>query len=148
MLASPTTPKNSVYSGISAPSPICGFPIITIGSFAGTGAGQFIQDQLVFQNTSHFLDSVSYNHGDHLMKFGAEFHHTLYRGYGAPTMSMAPFISTAARFSGRKWLLGAGRFPGRDAIQWTVAAEPGANHRGLQSLRRLLSGRLADLEND
>jgi Carboxypeptidase regulatory-like domain/TonB dependent receptor len=71
-------------SGINAPSPECGFPVINIGGFAATGAGQFIQDQLVFQNTWHFLDSVSYNHGDHLMKFGGEYHHTLYRGYGAP----------------------------------------------------------------
>jgi hypothetical protein len=71
-------------SGINAPSPECGFPVINIGNFAATGAGQFIQDQLVFQNTYHFLDSVSYNHGNHLLKFGAEFHHTWYRGYGAP----------------------------------------------------------------
>jgi hypothetical protein len=71
-------------SGINAPSPECGFPIINIGNFAATGAGQFIQDQLVFQNTYHFIDSVSYTHGKHLFKFGAEFHHTLYRGYGAP----------------------------------------------------------------
>ena len=71
-------------SGINAPSPECGFPIIQIGNFANTGAGQFIQDQLVFQNTWHFLDSVSYNRGSHLMKFGGEVHHTLYRGYGAP----------------------------------------------------------------
>jgi len=72
-------------SGVKAPSPICGFPIISINGFnTTTGPGQFIQDQLVYQNTFHFLDSVSYNHGDHLMKFGAEFHHTLYRGYGAP----------------------------------------------------------------
>ncbi|MBV9768434.1 MAG: TonB-dependent receptor [Bryobacterales bacterium] len=71
-------------SGINAPSPECGFPIINIGNFAATGAGQFIQDQLVFQNTYHFIDSVSWTHGRHLIKFGGEFHHTLYRGYGAP----------------------------------------------------------------
>jgi hypothetical protein len=71
-------------SGINAPSPECGFPIINIGNFAATGAGQFIQDQVVFQNTYHFIDSVSYTHGRHLIKFGGEFHHTLYRGYGAP----------------------------------------------------------------
>ncbi len=71
-------------SGINAPSPICGFPIIQIGGFATTGAGQFIQDQIVFQNTWHYVDSVSYTRGSHIMKFGGEFHHTLYRGYGAP----------------------------------------------------------------
>jgi outer membrane receptor protein involved in Fe transport len=78
-------------AGINARSPECGFPVINIGDFTATGAGQFIQDQLVFQNTwhfldsvSYFLDSVSYCRGKHVMKFGAEFHHTLYRGYGAP----------------------------------------------------------------
>jgi hypothetical protein len=71
-------------SGLNPPSPECGFPVINIGNFTPTGAGQFIQDQLVFQNTYHFLDSVSYNRGSHLLKFGGEFHHTLYRGYGAP----------------------------------------------------------------
>ena len=71
-------------SGINAPSPVCGFPNIVIGNFAATGAGQFIQDQIVFQNTYHFIDSVSYARGKHLMKFGGEFHHTLYHGYGAP----------------------------------------------------------------
>ena len=71
-------------SGINAPKPECGFPIVQIGGFATTGAGQFIQDQLVFQNTYHFIDSVSITHGSHLIKFGAEFHHTAYTGYGAP----------------------------------------------------------------
>jgi len=71
-------------SGINAPSPECGFPVINIGNFNPTGAGQFIQDQLVFQNTYHFFDSVSWTHGRHLIKFGGEFDHTLYNGYGAP----------------------------------------------------------------
>jgi Carboxypeptidase regulatory-like domain/TonB dependent receptor len=71
-------------SGVNAPSPVCGFPNIVIGNFAATGAGQFIQDQIVFQNTYHFIDSISYSRGKHLMKFGGEFHHTLYHGYGAP----------------------------------------------------------------
>jgi hypothetical protein len=71
-------------SGINAPPPECGFPVINIGNFAATGAGQVIQDQLVFQNTYHFIDNVSYTHGKHLIKFGGEFDHTLYRGYGAP----------------------------------------------------------------
>jgi outer membrane receptor protein involved in Fe transport len=58
--------------------------VINIGNFTATGAGQFIQDQLVFQNTYHFLDSVSWVRGKHQMKFGVEFDHTLYNGYGAP----------------------------------------------------------------
>ena len=71
-------------SGINAPSPVCGFPVINIGNFAATGAGQVIQDQSCFQNTYHFIDSVSWTHGRHLIKFGGEFDHTLYHGYGAP----------------------------------------------------------------
>jgi len=71
-------------SGINVPALVCGFPVINIGNFTGTGAGQLIQDQIVFQNTYHFIDSASWTHGKHLMKFGGEFHHTLYRGYGAP----------------------------------------------------------------
>lgn len=71
-------------SGISAPSPECGFPVINVGNFTATGAGQFIQDQLVFQNTYHYLDSLYWVKGRHQMKFGVEFHHTYYNGYGAP----------------------------------------------------------------
>jgi hypothetical protein len=99
-------------SGINAPSPVCGFPVINIGNFTATGAGQFIQDQLVFQNTFHFLDSVSYNHGDHLMKFGAEFHHTLYRGYGAPN-----YLDGNVQFNGgAAFGTGAGSTPLQDFL--------------------------------
>ena len=72
-------------SGVTAPTPECGFPIVTISGFTDLGAGEFIADQLVFQNTYHYLDSVSYTRGKHQIKFGGEFHHTLYRGYGAPS---------------------------------------------------------------
>jgi carboxypeptidase family protein len=72
-------------SGVTPPSPECGFPIVQINGFSDLGAGEFIADQLVFQNTYHYLDSVSYTRGKHVFKFGGEFHHTLYRGYGAPS---------------------------------------------------------------
>jgi hypothetical protein len=72
-------------SGVTAPSPECGFPITQISGFNDLGAGEFIADQVVFQNTFHFVDSVSYTRGKHQFKFGGEFHHTLYRGYGAPS---------------------------------------------------------------
>jgi len=92
-------------SGVPKTPLICGFPIISIGGYFGlggftpTGASQPIQDQIVFQNTYHFLDSVSYNHGNHLMKFGAEFHHTLYRGYGTPS-GFPSFVDGNVRFGG------------------------------------------------
>jgi hypothetical protein len=71
-------------SGANAPPLECGFPVINVGNFTATGAGQFIQDQLVYQNTYHFVDSLSWVRGNHSIKFGGEFHHTLYDGYGAP----------------------------------------------------------------
>jgi hypothetical protein len=102
-------------SGINAPSPECGFPVINIGNFAPTGAGQFIQDQLVFQNTYHFLDSVSYSRGKHVMKFGGEFHHTLYRGYGAPN-----YLDGNVQFlGGVAFSTGAGSTPLEDFLAGT-----------------------------
>jgi hypothetical protein len=102
-------------SGINAPSPECGFPIVQIGGFATTGAGQFIQDQLVFQNTYHFIDSVSYTHGNHLLKFGGEFHHTLYRGYGAPN-----FLDGQIVFNGGA----TPNFPGATALEDFLSGSP------------------------
>ena len=83
--ASRTTTRSSAsFRASTRPVPSVDFRSSRLASFATTGAGQFIQDQLVFQNTYHFIDSVSWTHGKHLIKFGGEFHHTLYRGYGAP----------------------------------------------------------------
>ena len=97
-------------SGLNPPSPECGFPVINIGGFTPTGAGQFIQDQLVFQNTYHFLDSVSYNRGNHTLKFGGEFHHTLYSGYGAPN-----YLDGNIQFNGgQAFTTGAGSTPLED----------------------------------
>jgi hypothetical protein len=102
-------------SGISAPSPVCGFPIINIGNFAATGAGQFIQDQIVFQNTWHWIDSVSYTKGSHLIKFGGEFHHTLYRGYGAPN-----YLDGQIQFNGGA----TPNFPGSTALEDFLTGSP------------------------
>ncbi|HTR38854.1 MAG TPA: TonB-dependent receptor [Bryobacteraceae bacterium] len=102
-------------SGINAPSPICGFPIIQIGGFATTGAGQFIQDQIVFQNTWHYVDSVSYTRGSHIMKFGGEFHHTLYRGYGAPN-----YVDGQVVFNGGM----TPNFPGATALEDFLSGSP------------------------
>lgn len=69
-------------SGLTPPSPECGFPIVTISGFTDLGAGESLADELVWFNTYHFLDDVSYSRGKHQIKFGGEFDHTLYRGYG------------------------------------------------------------------
>jgi len=102
-------------SGVNAPKPICGFPIVQIGGFTTTGAGQFIQDQIVFQNTYHFIDSVSWTHGRHLIKFGGEFHHTLYRGYGAPN-----YVDGQIVFNGGL----TPNFPGATALQDFLTGSP------------------------
>ena len=47
-------------------------------------ASAFLADQLVFQNTYTAYDNVAYTHGAHNMKFGFEYHHTLFHGLGAP----------------------------------------------------------------
>jgi hypothetical protein len=44
----------------------------------------FISDQGVFQATYTAYDNVSYTHGRHNFKFGFEFHHSRFRGIGAP----------------------------------------------------------------
>jgi hypothetical protein len=100
-------------SGANAPTPECGFPVINIGGFTATGAGQFIQDQLVFQNTWHWIDNVSYTRGKHLIKFGVEFDHTLYRGYGAPN-----YLDGNIAFNGGS------AFPGSSALEDFLAGTP------------------------
>ena len=54
-----------------------GFPSFGALSF-------FISDQGVFQYTYTAYDNVSYTHGKHNFKFGFEFHHSRFRGIGAP----------------------------------------------------------------
>ncbi len=75
-------------SGATPPSPMCGFPVVSIAggaqSFAGLGSGTSISDQLVNQQTETIYDNASYTRGKHQFKFGVEFHHSSYNGLGAP----------------------------------------------------------------
>ena len=73
-------------TGTNPPPPLCGFPIVnfTSSGYPSLGASAFLADQLVFQNTYTAYDNVAYTHGAHNMKFGFEYHHTLFRGLGAP----------------------------------------------------------------
>jgi hypothetical protein len=73
-------------SGANPPSPFCGFPVVnfTQSSLASMGAAFQLNDQGVFQYTYSAVDNVSFTHGSHNMKFGFEFHHTRFRGIGAP----------------------------------------------------------------
>jgi hypothetical protein len=75
-------------SGATAPSPVCGFPILNIAggaqSFTSQGSGGTTADQLVKQQTYTLYDNASWTRGKHQFKFGVEFHRSLYTGYGAP----------------------------------------------------------------
>jgi len=74
-------------SGANPPSPFCGFPAVNfnLSGYPSWGAlSFFISDQGVFQATSTIYDNVSYTHGSHNFKFGFEFHHSRFRGIGAP----------------------------------------------------------------
>ena len=74
-------------SGANPPAPFCGFPAVnfTQSGFPSFGAlSLFISDQGVFQYTYTAYDNVSYTHGKHVFKFGFEFHHSRFRGIGAP----------------------------------------------------------------
>jgi len=74
-------------SGANPPSPFCGFPAVNFNSSGNPSWGAlsfFISDQGVFQATYTGYDNVSYTHGRHNFKFGFEFHHSRFRGIGAP----------------------------------------------------------------
>jgi hypothetical protein len=74
-------------SGANPPSPFCGFPAVNFNQsgYPSWGALSFyISDQGVFQSTYTAYDNVSYIHGKHNFKFGFEFHHSRFRGIGAP----------------------------------------------------------------
>ena len=74
-------------SGANPPSPFCGFPAVnfTASGYPSFGAlSFFISDQGVFQYTYTAYDNVSYTHGKHNFRFGFEFHHSRFRGIGAP----------------------------------------------------------------
>jgi hypothetical protein len=74
-------------SGANPPSPFCGFPAVnfTASGYPSFGAlSFFISDQGVFQYTYTAYDNVSYTRGRHNFRFGFEFHHSKFRGIGAP----------------------------------------------------------------
>ena len=74
-------------SGANPPSPFCGFPAVNFNQsgYPSWGALSFFaSDQGVFQATYTVYDNVSYVHGKHNFKFGFEFHHSRFRGIGAP----------------------------------------------------------------
>ena len=77
-------------SGANPPSPFCGFPTVNFNGAAGyTGFGANpsppgLNDQGVFQYTYTIEDAVSYTRGKHDFKFGFEFHHSKFKGVGAP----------------------------------------------------------------
>ena len=80
-----------LVTGLNLPSPICGFPSITItGGFAslGTGSGQISQFQ-----TASFLDTVSYTRGKHAFKFGVEMHFSGFYGFPGSTKNLAGSVS-------------------------------------------------------
>jgi hypothetical protein len=74
-------------SGANPPSPFCGFPAVNFNQSGYPSWGAlsfFVSDQGVFQATYTAYDNVSYTHGKHNFKFGFEFHHSRFRGIGAP----------------------------------------------------------------
>jgi Carboxypeptidase regulatory-like domain len=74
-------------SGATALPYFCGFPAVNFQSSGYPSFGAlsfFISDQGVFQNTYTAYDNVAYTRGSHNMKFGFEFHHSAFRGIGAP----------------------------------------------------------------
>jgi len=84
-------------SGANPPSPFCGFPVMNFlqSSYPSFGAGFFINNQGVFQYTYTVYDNVSYTHGTHNFKFGFEYHHSRFRGIGAPG-----FLDGVVNFTG------------------------------------------------
>ncbi len=65
-------------SGLPQNPPACGFPVITITSFAALGQGGSITVNNF--TTTEGSDSVSYTHGKHLIKFGGELRHSGWSG--------------------------------------------------------------------
>jgi Carboxypeptidase regulatory-like domain len=109
-------------SGANPPSPFCGFPAVNFNGSAGYpswGAlSFFISDQGVFQATSTIYDNVSYTHGSHNFKFGFEFHHSRFRGIGAPG-----YLDGVLNFDGGN------AFPGSTDLQDYLAGALGANNQ-------------------
>jgi hypothetical protein len=109
-------------SGANPPSPFCGFPAVNFNGSAGYpswGAlSFFISDQGVFQTTYTAYDNVSYTHGRHNFKFGFEFHHSRFRGIGAPG-----YLDGVLNFDGGN------AFAGSTDLQDYLAGALGANNQ-------------------
>jgi hypothetical protein len=109
-------------SGANPPSPFCGFPAVNFNGSAGYpswGAlSFFISDQGVFQATTTAYDNVSYTHGSHNFKFGFEFHHSRFRGIGAPG-----YLDGVLNFDGGN------AFPGSTDLQDYLAGKIGAGNQ-------------------
>jgi hypothetical protein len=109
-------------SGANPPSPFCGFPAVNFNGSAGYpswGAlSFFISDQGVFQSTYTVYDNVSYTHGSHNFKFGFEFHHSRFRGIGAPG-----YLDGVLNFDGGN------AFAGSTDLQDYLAGKLGANNQ-------------------
>ncbi len=84
-------------SGANPPSPFCGFPVVnfTSSSLTSFGAAFQLNDQGVFQYTYTAYDNASYTRGKHNFRFGFEFHHSRFRGIGAPG-----FLTGVLNFNG------------------------------------------------
>jgi hypothetical protein len=74
--------------GNTAPPGACGFPLVTISGANTFGAANNIADENVLQHTWHFIDSVSLSHGQHQIKFGGEYHRTIY--FGVSPLAQSP----------------------------------------------------------
>ena len=108
-------------SGATPPSPFCGFPAVNfnLSGYPSWGAlSFFISDQGVFQNTYTVYDNVSYTRGTHNFKFGFEFHHSRFRGIGAPG-----YLDGVLNFDGGN------AFPGSTDLQDYLAGALGANNQ-------------------
>jgi hypothetical protein len=118
-------------SGANPPSPFCGFPAVnfTQSGYPSFGAlSFFISDQGVFQATYTAYDNVSYTHGSHNFKFGFEFHHSRFRGIGAPG-----FLDGVLNFNGGV------AFPGSTDLQDFLAGAVGAGNQILVNPRQELT---------
>ena len=108
-------------SGANPPSPFCGFPAVNFNQSGYPSWGAlsfFISDQGVFQATSTIYDNVSYTHGKHNFKFGFEFHHSRFRGIGAPG-----YLDGVLNFDGGN------AFAGSTDLQDFLAGKLGANNQ-------------------
>jgi hypothetical protein len=70
---------NSVLTGAGLPAN-CGFPVITITGFSGTGCCSTFPKIQGPDWTEQVIDNLSYIHGQHTLKFGVEQRHLMYNG--------------------------------------------------------------------